>query len=1165
MLVIDNVVRWSASDLTRATECEFGLLRALDVKLGRVPVALVEPDALMAKVSELGDLHEQGELARLQELYGDWDPATGRGVCVIGPALPYGPAALAERQEETLAALKAGADVVYQATFWDGSFHGRADFLVRDEESGGYLVCDAKLARQDRPRALLQLAAYADQLELNGIPVAPEAELLLGNGRRTRHLLAEIGPVFRERRARLLSMLQTHVDSGAEVVWGSGEAAACGRCEDCKVEVAASRDLLLVAGMRATQRGKLRDAGVLTIDALATFEGAVPGMPSATLDSLRAQALLQVGQRVDDAGKAVVDAVVFAPEKLSVLPPPDPGDLFFDFEGDPMWNDGDLEHWGLEYLFGVTEMPTPETGKGFAPFRSFWADDRAAEKQALEDFVAYVEERRKEFPGLHVYHYAAYEKSALTRLAIRHSTCEDVIDGWLREGLLVDLYTIVRRAVRVSQPSYSIKKLEPLYMGDDLRDGDVTDAAASIVEYHAYCTARDANDDDTAATKRASILDYNNYDCESTLRLRDWLLARAAEHGVEPGGELTEVQPPKVTAEETAALEKALLAGLPDTGRTDDEQARAMLAAAVGFNRREDKPFWWAFFERLQHAATTWREERDVFVAEEAALDLDWHLPAGKKSERRRVRLVGRWGAGTTGIPGGLSSIYEDVREDAHWLPASSLLGVKKGGAEIVGVEVDEQGRDVVLLDELLPKDAEPFAMLPVALVPGSPVPAGRIDGAIREIAQRVVADGLVDQPALDVLRRVPPRTSGPLPHTDDRAADIVAALLTADRSYVAVQGPPGTGKTYTGAKVIRELVEKHGWKVGVVAQGHTTVEHMLDGIVKAGLDPALVAKEPKRPADDQAWTKLKTNGQAKWLADVEGGCVIGGTAWVFAHEDRVAREQLDLLVIDEAGQFSLAFTLGASVAAKRLLLLGDPQQLPQVSQGTHAEPIDTSALGWLMAGHATLPPELGYFLETTWRMHPDLCAKDSRLSYDGRLMSNEDVTAARSLAGVEPGLRIVEVEHAGRSAESPEEARVVAEQVEGLLGKQWHDPVTGEGPRPLTLGDVLVVAPYNAQVHLIRRTLEARGLHEVAVGTVDKFQGKEAPVVIMSMTASAMSDVPRGVDFLLNRNRINVAISRGKWLAIVVRSRELTHFMPTSTRSLEQLGAFIGLCEPES
>ncbi|MGZ4591836.1 MAG: TM0106 family RecB-like putative nuclease, partial [Actinomycetes bacterium] len=945
MFVRDDQVLWSASDLTRATECEFALLRELDVKLRRAEATPAEPDALLEKIAALGDRHEAAELDRLRRQHGPYDPASGRGVREIERPDPYRPDVLLERQEETLEALKGGADVVYQGAFFDGRFHGFADFLVREDGTEAYRVCDAKLARHEQPKALLQLAAYADQLERNGILVAAEAELLLGNGRRALYPIAEIGPVFRERRERLLAMFDRHVASGGVVVWGSGEVMACGRCDVCATEVAARRDLLLVAGMRATQRRKLVDAGVTTIDELAGYDGSVPHLAPATLAKLTAQAALQVAQTTGADGRPVVTADVFAPEHLRVLPPPSEGDLFFDFEGDPMWNDGDLDEWGLEYLFGVTELPTgtaPATASGtFAPFRAFWAHDRAGEKKALQDFVAFVEARRKEHPDLHVYHYAAYEKSALTRLALRHATCEDVIDDWLRQGLLVDLYAVVRGALRVSQPSYSIKKLEPLYMGDDLRDGDVTDAAASIVEYHAYCDARDGGEAERADELLAAIRDYNNYDCESTLRLRDWLLARAAEHGVTPQGTLDDAADTGSRASDTANLEAALRQGVPDQGRTDDQQARAMLAAAVGFNRREQKPFWWAHFDRLGHPVAVWGDERDVFVAESAELVGDWAPPSPRSRAHRRVRLVGRWGAGSNPTTGDeVRSVYDAPTADAHDVPAKCVLGVMRSAARLTEVSGDDEGRDVVVLDETLPKAAEPYAALPVALVPGSTVPMGRIDGAIQEIAQRVVSVGLVGQPALDILRRRRPQgIDGELPRTGDTVRDIVAAVRSLDRSYLAVQGPPGTGKTHTGSRVIAHLVNELGWKVGVVSQGHATVEHMLDGVVKAGVPADRVGKKTKNPGVARPWRVLKDTEYARFLAESTAGCVVGGTAWDFANADRVGRDELDLLVIDEAGQFTLAHTLGVSVAARRLLLLGDPQQLPQVIQGTHPEP----------------------------------------------------------------------------------------------------------------------------------------------------------------------------------------------------------------------------------
>jgi len=268
----------------------------------------------------------------------------------------------------------------------------------------------------------------------------------------------------------------------------------------------------------------------------------------------------------------------------------------------------------------------------------------------------------------------------------------------------------------------------------------------------------------------------------------------------------------------------------------------------------------------------------------------------------------------------------------------------------------------------------------------------------------------------------------------------------------------------------------------------------------------------------------------------------------------------LDLLVVDEAGQFSLANTIAVAGAAQNLLLLGDPQQLPQVSQGTHPEPVDESALGWLAEGHDALPADRGYFLSRTWRMHPALCAPVSALSYEGRLFSNEQATGTRVLHGLAPGLHAVTVDHHANTTDSPEEAEEIRRQIESLVGLPWVDPETHDATRGLTPGDFIVVAPYNAQVALIREHLERAGLADVPVGTVDKFQGRQAPISIVSMTASNAGDSPHGARFLLSRNRLNVAISRGQWAAIVVQARTLTHYLPATPDGLETLGAFMAL-----
>ena len=1145
MFLLDDTLVYSAGDLAHAATCEFSLLRTLDAALGRGAQTDTVPDPMLERAFALGDAHEQRTLRDFQERF-------GAGVAIMSrpehTTDGYAAAAAA-----TLDALRAGVDVVYQGTVFDGRFVGFCDFLVRDGDT--YAVYDTKLSRHTKIPALLQVAAYADALAAAGVPVSSHAHLLLGDGTDSAHPVADIVPVFALHRAHLQELLDDHHRAGAPVAWGGTGHTACGRCPACEPEVTSSRDLLLVAGMRATQRARLIAGGITTVDDLAAREDPVPGIAARTYASLRAQALAQLEQ--ERTGSAYVE--VFAPNSLGALPKPDAGDIFFDFEGDPLWCRDDSSDWGLEYLFGVVEGTAQDP-----VFRPFWAHDRAEERRAFTEFLDYLTDRRRQYPNMHVYHYAAYEKSALLRLAGRHGVGEEIVDDLLRGGVLVDLYPVVRASLRIGAPSYSIKKLEPLYTTK--RDGDVTDAATSVVAYADYCDHRDAGDDTAAAEVLAGIAAYNKDDCVSTMLLRDWLLARADEHGVATTDPVavTEAEESEPDPLETALREFAGPATHAD--RTAEQQAAALMAASLGYHRRERKPFWWAHFDRLSDPADEWSDTRDTLVAASVTLLDDWHKATPRQRKlRRNIRFVGEFGTGSTVGPGTTVYLLYDIPVPDGLLDGGpGTRGWSTG--TVVTRTTDDRFHDVLVVEETLSTDCDEYTQLPMAITPGPPIRTTSIEAAIVAAADEMC--GTLPHPpvtaAVDVLRRIPPRTrsnAGLPPVVDgDHAAAITAALLDLDDSYVAVQGPPGTGKTYTGARVVATLALRHGWRIGVVAQSHSVIENMLDGIIDAGVPGDAVAKAKPRKTDP-VWTAFPdAKAMAGFLDHAVGGCVVGGTAWDFTNLSCFEPGGLDLLVIDEAGQFCLANTVAVAQAARKLLLLGDPQQLPQVSQGTHPEPADTSALGWLAEGHGALPADRGYFLSRTWRMHPALCARVSDLSYEGRLLSQENVTAARSLDGVPPGVSTVLVEHHGNSTESVEEADEITRRIRDLLGTPWRDPNSFEGTRPLDQGDVLVVAPYNAQVIAIRERLAAAGLDRVDVGTVDRFQGRQAAVVFVSMTASAHEDVPRGMSFLLSRNRLNVALSRGKWHAVVVHSPALTRYLPSTPEGLAELGAFLRL-----
>ncbi|MFF2453331.1 TM0106 family RecB-like putative nuclease [Isoptericola sp. NPDC058082] len=1217
----------SASDLVVAAECEFRLLRRLDELLGRVPRREREADVMLERTAALGDAHERRVLDEYVARFGRSDGGPG-GVVEVGPPARLTRDGLEAAHGATLAAIEAGADVVAQATFFDGEFHGRADFLVRDplgdldvgpgrpgEHAAAalprYAVLETKLARRAKVTALLQLAAYADQLAAAHVDPTDTVHLVLGTRVTSSHRLAELLPVLQQRRARLREVVAAHRADDGPLAWGDERFTACGRCPACAEEAAAHRDVLLVGGVYEQQRARLLAGGITTIDELAKAEDPPAGMPARGFERVRDQARLQLGTgewdgevAYDDHGEpATIRWQLPDTSAVRRLPPPSPGDVFFDFEGDPLWSDPQGEQWGqqtgLDYLFGLVERP--DAAGEAPPFRAFWAHDLGQERQALVDFVDYLAERRRRYPDLHVYHYASYERVHLLSIAARHGVYEEEVDQLLRDGVLVDLYAVVRSSLRISDRSKSIKKLEPLYMGDELRSGDVTTAAASIVAYAEYTALRDAGRGGEADALLRDIADYNRYDCVSTLRLFDWLRgaadvvdARAAEgtpsaeaavpspveptEPVEPAPETPRQAATRESRERRLGLEAEVRERVgEDRGARDDEaQALAMIGASLGYWRRESKPFWHEHYSRLELPPDEWQGRRNTFHVERATVVQDWLVEDGRRAPARVLELVGRLSEGSELGAGAVPFVlYDDPAPDAVTVPANAVRGFH-GGATIVDAvrrQTEAGERDVLLLREQVRVGAETFDALPMALTPSSGPRADPQEQALEDVARRALtawdADrAMPDGPAADLLRRRPPRLTGGGALPDVVDGDFTAAVLGAtrdlDRSYLAVQGPPGTGKTHVGSHVVAALVAE-GWRVGVVAQSHAAVENMLRAVVeKAGVPAERVARKrpsdgaPHAPSDAAVCAELPGDDLAEFSR--RGPGVVGGTAWDFAHPGRWPDDDLDLLVVDEAGQFSLASTIAVSRSARRLLLLGDPQQLPQVSRGRHPEPVDRSALGWLADGRDVLPPGLGYFLARSWRMHPALCEAVSQLAYEGRLGAHETV-ARRRLDGVAPGVHHVPVRHVGRGVASPEEAQEVVRQAAGVVGRAWT-PGAGQPARPLEPRDVVVLAAYNAQVWAVRRALDDAGLDGVRVGTVDRFQGTEAPVAIVTLAASSPHDVPRGTGFLLSRHRVNVAVSRGQWCAIVVRSPELTDYLPHTPEGLGRLGAFLGLCE---
>jgi predicted RecB family nuclease len=1132
--LIDGALLVSATDLVGFLECD----HLVSLELLRVRDEIEKPfrdDPQLELIRKRGFEHERRYIALLEE--------QGRTVVEMTRGAAATPGELRAAQDETVEAMRAGADVIFQATFFDGRWRGHPDFLVRRDDRPSVLgdysydVADTKLARRVKAAAIVQMCVYGDLLaQIQGIP--PETVSVV-TGDRTSHVhqLADYAAYYRAAKARF----EARIDPNAPPVQTYPEPVdhcrVCSWWSMCIDQRRADDHLSLVANITRSNRRRLVAAGVDTLQELAELpdNAQVAKLPPRILERLHKQAALQLGYRRDD----VLRYELIPPDDdvpgrgLAALPEPSALDVFFDIEADP-WALDD----GLEYLLGWAEVIDGE-----AVYHAIWAHDRAAEKAAFEQFVDLVEERLARDPGMHVYHYGGYESGALKRLMQRHATREDEVDRLLRGKTLVNLYDhVVRSAIRASVESYSIKKIEKFYLPE--REGGITDAGFSVVEYERWMETGDSAILDAIAA-------YNRDDCVSTWGLQTWLEDRRIEaaplypDGIVPRPEPADPEPSADVAAqqaETRAREEALRAGVPADrfDRDEEQQGRWLLAALLDWHRREAKPQWWDHFRLMAASVDDLINDATALGGLEFAEDLG----PMQKSRVHRYRYD----------PSQETKLHQG---DSPVDPATG-----KGAGQIIAMNP--------LLGTIDLK-RNPGLPHPRGLIPGAPYGLEPMRSGLGRLGDSVIAHG-IDGPGpyravRELILRRPPRATlqpegAPLVRPDEPPLDAARRLVTTlDASVLAIQGPPGTGKTYTGARMALALVDA-GKRVGVTAQSHRVIANFLDAVADAAVESGRHLRIGQRcdDADDASKhefvERLATNDAvANGLRNGEID-VAGGTSWLWAREDMT--DSVDVLFVDEAGQQSLAAVCSVGGAARSFVLLGDPNQLPQVSQGTHPEGAEASALEHLLDGARTIAPDRGLFLETTYRLHPDVNRFVSDAFYEGRLEpdaanSTQDLGAGAPVGGT--GVRFVGLEHAGGRNRSPEEAEWVVSAIESLVGRPWIDRKGRR--RTLEVPDVLVVAPYNAQVAEIARIAQERLDVLPNVGTVDKFQGREAPVAIYSMTTSSPEDAPRDLEFLYSGNRLNVAISRARGLAVLVASPELLRVACRTPEQMRLVNAF--------
>ena len=1109
MKLISQQLRLSATDLSNHLACHH--LSALDLSVARGAQKAPDwksPD--LEIVRQLGMEHERAYLRYLETM--------GFQVSDLREMVNDSQAVA-----ETVALMKRGVDAISQGALAKGRWFGRPDVLRKTAQASklgpwSYEVYDCKLALETKGATILQLSLYSELVaDVQGrepdqmFVVTPTEEF-----EPEPYRVAEFAAYYRYIKARFERMCDAPPDSVKTYPEPTPHCPICRWFAVCDKKRRDDDHLSLVAGITRLQQKQLRVWDTDTTRKLAVLPLPLQRRPEYGVPEgyvrVREQARVQVAGM--DQQKPIHELLVPDVERgLARLPEPSGGDIFFDLEGDPF-----VSTTGREYLFGFVSSEGRER-----TYTRQWALNPAEEKQAFESFVDQAVARWNADPKMHIYHFGSYEPSALKRLMGRHAIREEEIDRMLRAGLLVDLHAVYKQSVRASVEEYSLKAAEVFHGFQRSTPLEESRRAMRFVE-HALELGRVPAIPEAV---RTTIEGYNADDCLSTRSLRDWLEAKRAEH--EAAGHriarpsVSEGAAPEKVAERqqrVIQLVSDLTSGLPPDPltRSREQSAQWLMAQLLDWHRREEKSAWWEFF-RLKDLG-----EEDL-LEEKAAI-------AHMRFERR-IGIEGRSPVDRYTFDKQETEIREGDTVVHRGDPIGKVLAVDAGDRTI---DIKKTGKAA---------DVHPASIYKHELVP-----TGELSESLFRVGEWIKANGIASagryQAARDLLLRTTPRlgnresiTLKPNESMETAGRRIVAAL---DNSVLPVQGPPGAGKTYTGGRMICELVRR-GKKVGITSNSHKAIRLLIDEALKvcrteglAGIHCIQKVSEKLEEVLPEGLETVKEN--AKVLAALVGGTaqVAAGTAWLWSREEFF--ESVDILFIDEAGQMSLANVIAVSQAAKSVVLLGDPQQLDQPLKGSHPEGAEKSALEHLLGESKTIPADQGLFLEKTWRLHPKISEFTSELFYEGRLGSSAGLERQRipnhaTFAGA--GLWFVPVAHQGNQNAAPEEVEVVARIVGELLdgAVQWTDHENHT--RKLVPEDILIVAPYNAQVSDLSERL--RGMR---VGTVDKFQGQEAPVVIYSLTSSSPEDAPRGMEFLYSLNRFNVATSRARSTVILVGSVKL-------------------------
>lgn len=1025
------------------------------------------------------------------------------------------------KQQATTQAIERKADIIFQAALERAPFRGFADFLVKKAMPSGeeyYEIWDTKLSSTVKPTHVIQLCCYLDMLTDDQQDTSTSFVIVLGTGEHVRLYLSDYFHYYLSLKNRFLRF---HNEFNENNMPDPAESRSFGRWETFATEHLKSRDhISLIANITRTQVKKLCSIGIATQEKLlTTHHSEINGIALDIVEKIKKQASLQrkTNGRIPPFFE-IKHAQQQANLGLSLLPPHSPLDVFFDIEGYP------FSRGGLEYLWGCTYYDE----SGNRTFRDFWAHDAEQEKVAFEAFIQWVYALWTIDPSMHIYHYANYEIAACRKLMGRYGVCEYELDQLLRNDVFVDLYKIVVHGLVVGEPRYSIKNIEHLYRGK--RDTQIESGSDSVLVYEKWQMLFRAgleSDDWRESEILQHIREYNIDDCNSTEELVVWLRQQQASHHITYIG-TSDVVVPEISEEITTrnALRDRLLKKSLEQSEIK-KRLTENLAWILEFHRREIKPLYWRLFDRLgmEHSellddidclAMCQRTEREPFKPTAKAKNMAYEYRMSVDQEFKIPRLESLY-------------LLEPEQRKVQLLNDHSCFES--------GVISIQSSHDPGPLITLIPDEYIHPGQIPQA-----------IDSVVSDYDNMSETEFSYKHTAISdyLLRRKPNITGcyGSIVESEEpneRLKETIAAINNLNNSYLIIQGPPGSGKTYTAKHVIANLLSQ-GKRVGISSNSHKAINHLLCGVAnyckEHQISAAAYATKDTGQELQEAGIEIIENRAI--TNKLESGVVIGTTAWGFCRSDLV--KTFDYLFIDEAGQVPMARLVGMSRSANNLILMGDQMQLSQPSQGTHPAESGLSILDYALGDTAIVDSEMGIFLGTSFRMHSKINQFISPAFYQGKLHTDPRNDMQELLQNNFPyslslktaGIQFIAVDHVGNQQASDEEAEKILEISIALMGRQYRDKEGND--YPITINDMLFLTPFNHQVNRLQSILG----EYAKVGTVDKFQGQEAPIVFYSLCSSEPSESPRGLEFLYDRNRTNVAISRAQCLVIVVGSTSL-------------------------